>query len=67
VTTEQLIVVNGVLASPFAVNHLAANYFYDIYRAIYRRAPALMKSRAVRGAFDVLLSVLSAVFEMLLS
>lgn len=32
VTEKELIVVNGVIASPFAVNHEIASRYYDIYR-----------------------------------
>lgn len=43
VTTNEFIVVNGVVASPFAVNHAIANAFYDVYRAIYSLAPCALR------------------------
>ena len=50
VTNEEFVVVNGIIASPFAVNHFAANSFYNIHR--YLRSSALtswlLKSEAVR-------------------
>lgn len=47
VTNEQLVVVNGFIASPFADNHLVGNAFYNIHRAIYQIAPAVLKSSFV--------------------
>ena len=45
VTAEaDLVVVNGVVASPFAVNHNVAHAVYGIHRAIYALAPAVLKS-----------------------
>jgi len=39
------IVVNNVVASPFAVNHVVANGFYDIHRALYSLVgPAIASS-----------------------
>ena len=32
VTKEKFIVVNGIVASPFAVNHEVSNLFYDLHR-----------------------------------
>lgn len=44
VTNEQLIVVNGIVASPFAVTHEWASFFYDmIFRFGYRISPEMMK------------------------
>jgi Hint module len=37
-------VVNGIVASPFALNHYAANSFYNVFRGLYKIAPAVMKS-----------------------
>jgi hypothetical protein len=44
VTNEEYVVVNGVVASPFAVSHAAGNTFYNVYRAVYRYVPGLFKS-----------------------
>lgn len=46
VTDNPLIVVNGIIASPFAVSHRAANTFYDVYRALYSCFPGYMASYA---------------------
>jgi len=37
---DKLLVVNGILASPFAYNHIVANAFYSIHRAVYAFAPS---------------------------
>jgi hypothetical protein len=44
VTNEEYVVVNGVVASPFAVSHAAGNTFYNVYRAMYNYVPGLFKS-----------------------
>jgi len=44
VTNEDLVVVNNIVASPFAVNHVVANSFYNLHRAVYSVAPGFMKS-----------------------
>ena len=42
-----LIVVNGIVASPFAVNHHVADAFYLIQRILYYLAPSLMNPEGV--------------------
>jgi hypothetical protein len=41
---DGLLVVNGVAASPFAVNHGVANSFYNIHRFIYKFFPSMSTS-----------------------
>jgi len=43
-----LVVVNGVVASPFAVNHAVGNAVYTVHRLTYAVAPALMASAAFK-------------------
>ena len=50
VTMEEYVVVNGVVASPFAVSHTVGNAFYGIYRAMYSVAPLMMMSKAFVAA-----------------
>jgi hypothetical protein len=38
-----LIVVNDIVASPFAVNHQVVDSFYNIHRVIYRLIPAIAR------------------------
>jgi len=44
VTENEFLVVNGVVASPFAVAHEVTHAFYSLHRALFRLAPSLMKS-----------------------
>ena len=44
---DGLLVVNGIVASPFASNHLVANTFYNIYRALHKVCPSLMQTNFV--------------------
>ena len=44
VTNEEYVVVNGVVASPFATCHAMGNTFYNVYRAMYNYVPGLFKS-----------------------
>ena len=39
VTNEEYVVVNEVVASPFAVSHAVGNTFYNVYRAMYKYVP----------------------------
>jgi len=49
VTNEEYVVVNGVVASPFAASHFIGNTFYNVYRAMYRYVPGLFKSSAFQA------------------
>lgn len=53
VTKDEYVVVNGIIASPFAFNHMAANLFYNMHRFIYACAPSLLNSPLVRSANEV--------------
>ena len=53
VADEEFIVVNGVLASPFAVNHAVPNAFYHIHRSLFWMAPALVTSAIFAEAHRV--------------
>jgi len=56
VTEEEFVVVNGFVASPFAVNHAVANAFYNVVRAV----PALMNFSLVKRATDIFGSLVTA-------
>jgi len=43
---DGLLIVNGIVASPFAVNHLVANSFYNILRSVYGLFPFMSKIRS---------------------
>ena len=44
VTKEEYVVVNGIIASPFAANHMLANLYYNIHRLVYATAPSLLNN-----------------------
>jgi len=45
---NMLLIVNGILASPFAVNHVLANAFYNIHRAVLlSMAPLILAGNSV--------------------
>jgi hypothetical protein len=52
-TKEEYVVVNGIIASPFAVKHMMANLYYNMHRSVYESAPALCDSSIIRTANEV--------------
>lgn len=46
VTENEYVVVNGVVASPFAWNHAFINKFYSVHRLISAASPEILKSVA---------------------
>ena len=53
VTKAELVVVNGIIASPFAYNHVAGNLYYHLHRFLYDTAPQLLLSPLVRSFNEV--------------
>ena len=53
VTKEEFVVVNGIIASPFAYNHVAGNLYYHLHRFLYDTAPQLLLSPLVRSFNEV--------------
>jgi Hint module len=53
VTKEEYLVVNGIVASPFATNHMMANLYYNVHRCLYSSAPALLNTSVLRSANEV--------------
>jgi hypothetical protein len=45
VTTEEFIVINGVVASPFALNHAIGNSFYGVLRVLHKMFPSVIVSK----------------------
>ena len=50
---DGLLIVNGIVASPFAVNHLVANSFYSVIRMLYSLFPSVAKSAIARQSLEV--------------
>ena len=53
VAKEEFVIVNGIIASPFAYNHMAANLYYQLHRFLYATAPHLLMSPLVRSLNEV--------------
>ena len=54
VTMEEYVVVNGIIASPFAANHMLANLYYNVHRFVYASAPFLLKYPPLHYANEVI-------------
>lgn len=59
---DGLLIVNGVVASPFAVNHLVTNSFYNIVRLMYRVMPSVAKTSVVGQVLSAFGDVFTSVF-----
>ena len=53
VVTDEFIIVNGIVASPFAYNHIAGNLYYHIHRFLYSVMPGLLSFPLVRSSNEV--------------
>ena len=53
VTKEEYVVVNGIIASPFAANHMLANMYYNVHRFVYATAPSLLGNPPLHLANEV--------------
>ena len=53
---NEFLVVDGVVASPFALAHGLVNAYYNLHRAVYKNFPSLMKMPAVVSANSLLAS-----------
>ena len=53
VTKEEYVVVNGIIASPFAANHMLANLYYNLHRFVYSSAPSFLTYPALYFANEV--------------
>jgi hypothetical protein len=60
VTNGEYVVVNGIIASPFGVNHMMGNLYYNVHRMVYASVPALLKLYWLSNANEV--SLLSSCF-----
>jgi hypothetical protein len=50
---QEYLVVNGIIASPFGVNHMMANLYYNIHRLVYASAPVLLSYSWLNKANEV--------------
>ena len=58
---DEYLVVNGVVVSPFASNHLVTNSFYNIHRVIFKLAPQLVSNsitaKIIKAFGDIVLTI----------
>jgi hypothetical protein len=59
VTKEEFVIVNGIIASPFAYNHVAGNLYYQLHRFLYDTAPQLLLSPYLRSFNEVSTRIVS--------
>ena len=53
VTKEEYVVVNGIIASSFAANHMLANLYYNFHRLVYASAPSFLSNPSLHLANEV--------------
>jgi predicted extracellular nuclease len=53
VTKEEYVVVNGIIASPFAANHMVANLYYNLHRFVHSSFPSFLTNQALHYANEV--------------
>ena len=59
ITKEQYVVVNGIIASPFAFNHFLGNSYYNIHRLVHTFYPGILRSPLLHTINEVSLLVVS--------
>lgn len=59
---DGLLIVNDIVASPFAVNHLVTNAFYNIIRLVYNIAPSVTKTSMMGRVFCAFGDVFTSMF-----
>ena len=59
---NEFLVVDGVVASPFAMAHGIVNAYYNLHRAVYKNFPSLLKMPAVVSVNSLLAA--GAIFAM---
>jgi len=59
---DGLLIVNGIIASPFAVNHLVANSFYNIVRFVNGVIPSMAKTSIMGQVISAFGEVVTGVF-----
>lgn len=64
VTTNEFLVVNGIVASPFAVSHGLANSYYNTHRIMAKVFPMALKSPLVFAANAFLTGLTGAFFTL---
>ena len=53
ITKEQYVVVNGIIASPFAFSHVLGNCYYNIHRLVHAFFPSTLRSPLLHSINEV--------------
>ena len=53
VTNEEYLIVNGIVASPFAVNHAIPHFFYNFHRMLYKLMPQCLSTKMMTSVATV--------------
>jgi hypothetical protein len=61
ITNEEMVVVNGIIASPFAENHAISHAWYNVFRAVYRILPGVMGWPVLKQANLIFGSILDSI------
>ena len=48
ITQEEYIVVDNIVVSPFAISHIMGQFYYSMYRALFKLSPKLLHSDVFR-------------------
>jgi len=64
VTKEEFVVVNGVIASPFAGNHAVGHAYYNLHRSLYSLSPLIMSLPWMKQANEIFGSIVSSSVAM---
>jgi hypothetical protein len=57
ITTEEFVVVNGIVASPYAKSHSAGHALYFVHRMIYTLSPALLMNKVFGAVYHSISSL----------
>jgi hypothetical protein len=66
VTNNEFIVVNDIIASPFAISHTVAHAYYNVFRFLYAYFPANEVVSVDRGIIASLLLLANSFFSLFL-
>uniref|UniRef100_A0A7S2AVF6 Hint domain-containing protein n=1 Tax=Octactis speculum TaxID=3111310 RepID=A0A7S2AVF6_9STRA len=63
VTQDELIIVGGIIASPFAVSHTIGHFYYNLHRTVHTYWPFLLKKQFVIEANEQLGVLVKCIIE----
>lgn len=64
VTNEDYIVVNNIIASPFAISHLLPSFYYQIHKIVYNINPKLLETVGFNKFNKTSIKVFDNIYEM---